>query len=313
MNNVFHEMYSGVRAPMSPHKLLYAVWQHSKHLAGYSQQDAHEFLIALLDGMCVHLGGKMGRNCDCIIHRIFTGALQSDVTCAKCKTVSTTIDPFWDVSLDIRAIAHMPTPNKMEAGSGAKGVREPLVHPDFQATTLEDCLKRYTRTEQLFAQIMCSKCGDRQGATKQMSMSQLPAVVCFHLKRFEHDARAAKISNVVTFPETLDMRPFLAHNISSEGAGAGAGPVKGGSAESDGDDANSADDTYSYTLFSVVNHYGTLQNGHYTNFVRSADDDGQWFLCNDETITMASIRDVLASEGYMLFYAKKRLEYVTPP
>jgi len=54
------EMYSGDKAQFAPHKLLYAVWQHSKHLAGYSQQDAHEFFIAMLDGLHTHLGGKPG-------------------------------------------------------------------------------------------------------------------------------------------------------------------------------------------------------------------------------------------------------------
>ncbi len=101
-------MYSGERAPYAPYKLLYTVWQQSRHLAGYSQQDAHEFFIALLDGLHLHCGKSVhaGQACDCIIHRIFTGSLQSDVTCSRCKSVSTTIDPLWDVSLDIRSVPH---------------------------------------------------------------------------------------------------------------------------------------------------------------------------------------------------------------
>lgn len=34
-----------------PSNLLYSVWNHSDHMAGYDQQDAHEFFIALLDGL----------------------------------------------------------------------------------------------------------------------------------------------------------------------------------------------------------------------------------------------------------------------
>ena len=347
---IYRCVNAGERTQLSPHKLLYAVWQHSKHLAGYSQQDAHEFFIALLDGMHTHLGGKGGLSCDCIVHRIFTGALQSDVTCTKCDAVSTTIDQFMDVSLDIRPIAHMPTPNKYTGGGGGakpakiakvakvgKGAKKvpaakvpaagaagggsatvgggaaaapaaaaavgglsPTRAAFEQQTTLEDCLLRYTRTERLMSEITCGKCGDRQPATKQMSFSKLPAVLCFHLKRFEHDAHAAKISTSVRFPESLDMRPFLSQVIN--------GKVEGAAAEAMEDLAHT-DDTYAYTLFSVVNHYGTLQNGHYTNYIRSADVDGQWFLCNDETVTMAPLSDVLLSEGYMLFYVKKRLEY----
>ena len=104
-----------------------------------------------------------------------------------------------------------------------------------------------------------------------MSISKLPAVVSFHLKRFEHDARAAKISTSVQFPETLDMQPYLSHFVRSQvdsGAGSAADAKSAASALDD--------DTYNYKLFAVVNHYGTLQNGHYTTFVRQIGADGQW-------------------------------------
>ena len=39
--------------------------------------------------------------CGCLIDQIFTGGWQSDVTCQRCGGVSTTIDPFWDISLDL--------------------------------------------------------------------------------------------------------------------------------------------------------------------------------------------------------------------
>lgn len=38
-----------------PAHLLYAVWNELDYLAGYHQQDAHEFLIAFLDGMDKHV------------------------------------------------------------------------------------------------------------------------------------------------------------------------------------------------------------------------------------------------------------------
>jgi hypothetical protein len=38
-----------------PAHLLYAVWSELDYIAGYQQQDAHEFLIAFLDGMDQHL------------------------------------------------------------------------------------------------------------------------------------------------------------------------------------------------------------------------------------------------------------------
>lgn len=118
MCRLFQEFYSGKSAPHIPLKLLHLVWTHARHLAGYEQQDAHEFFIATLDVLHRHCKGSIGgdigpeesivnnpHNCDCIIDQIFTGCLQSDVVCQSCNNVSTTIDPFWDISLDLGPIA----------------------------------------------------------------------------------------------------------------------------------------------------------------------------------------------------------------
>ena len=42
-------------SPLVPSSLLFAVWSYARHLASYDQQDAHEFLLALLDGLGAHL------------------------------------------------------------------------------------------------------------------------------------------------------------------------------------------------------------------------------------------------------------------
>jgi len=50
---VFSAAYSGTRAPYSPAAFLYAWWrqQEHSHLAGYQQQDAHEFYLYALAGL----------------------------------------------------------------------------------------------------------------------------------------------------------------------------------------------------------------------------------------------------------------------
>ena len=50
-----------------------------------------------------------------------------------------------------------------------------------------------------------------------MSMSKLPMVIVFHLKRFEHGhgKESTKIGSPVKFPEQLDMKPYLAESIAS--------------------------------------------------------------------------------------------------
>lgn len=86
------QFYSGKKAPLILHRLLHLIWTHARHLAGYEQQDAHEFFIATLDLLHRHCKGSSTappssnpHHCSCIIDQIFTGGLQSDVVCQACK------------------------------------------------------------------------------------------------------------------------------------------------------------------------------------------------------------------------------------
>ncbi|RLV93314.1 hypothetical protein DV515_00013461, partial [Chloebia gouldiae] len=282
------EFYSGHRSPHIPYRLLHLVWTHARHLAGYEQQDAHEFLIAALDVLHRHCkgddNGKKANNpnhCNCIIDQIFTGGLQSDVTCQVCHGVSTTIDPFWDISLDLPGSSTPFWP--LSPGSDGSVVNgESHVSG---TTTLTDCLRRFTRPEHLgsSAKIKCSGCHSYQESTKQLTMKKLPIVACFHLKRFEHSAKLRrKITTYVSFPLELDMTPFMASSKESRMNGQYQQPT------------DSLNNDNKYSLFAVVNHQGTLESGHYTSFIRQHKD--QWFKCDDAIITKASIKDVLDSE-----------------
>ncbi|XP_064637300.1 ubiquitin carboxyl-terminal hydrolase 22-like isoform X2 [Lineus longissimus] len=302
MSRLFQEFYSGVRTPHIPYRLLHLVWTHARHLAGYEQQDAHEFLIAALDVLHQHWQNGISSNnphhCNCIIDQIFTGGLQSDVTCQSCNHVSTTIDPFWDISLDLGPTEAIPTnSNYTGSGSDSNGSFANLDEP----TSLTMCLKRFTRPEHLgsSSKIKCSNCHSYQESTKQLTMKKLPVVACFHLKRFEHSTGYhKKISTFVSFPEELDMTPFMSSSRSNNN-----GFVNQVIQES----ATSLSSENKYSLFAVVNHSGTIESGHYTCFIRQHKD--MWFKCDDHLITKANGMDVLNSEGYLLFYHKQILEY----
>ncbi|XP_043205634.1 ubiquitin carboxyl-terminal hydrolase 22-like [Amphibalanus amphitrite] len=285
INSLFQQLYGGQRTALAPTRLLHMIWTSAKHLAGYEQQDAHEFFMAILDLLHQQMkpfqrdrtpqegggGGGGSAGCRCIIDTIFTGGLQSDVVCLSCNNVSTTIDPFWDISLDLA----------------------PLELNQSTPTTLEDCLEQFTRQEHLgsSAKIKCVSCDSYQESTKQLTMKELPIVASFHLKRFEHTSRLRKkISTVVRFPEELDMTPYLSrcrnnNNFRQE----------------------RVFNNNLYSLYAVVNHIGTLEAGHYIVYIRQHRDN--WFKCDDHIITRATLRDVLNSEGYLLFYHKHRLEY----
>lgn len=255
-------------------------------------------------------------HCNCIIDQIFTGGLQSDVVCQACNGVSTTIDPFWDISLDLGEAQNQ----------GYGGPPKSLI----------DCLERFTRAEHLgsSAKIKCSSCKSYQESTKQLSMRTLPIVASFHLKRFEHSSLIdKKISTFISFPSELDMTPFMSkkksEQQSSPGASSSSSSSKpkssdrkqaaaggGSTSASTSSAANNEDDhgrhhhdtsDFRYSLYAVINHVGTLDAGHYTAYVRHQKDI--WVKCDDHIITTATLKQVLDSEGYLLFYHKKILEY----
>ena len=74
----------------------------STEMAGYQQQDAHEFLIALLNQIHATSRVSTAISCVCIVHSTFAGSLQSDVKCGKCGSTVSTVDPVLDISLELR-------------------------------------------------------------------------------------------------------------------------------------------------------------------------------------------------------------------
>ena len=70
--------------------------------------------------------------------KIFTGHMQSDVVCNKCGNVSRTIDPLRDISLDI--------PNDHQRSHHSQPKRQKT---ESKKTNLMDCLRKFTRKEQL--------------------------------------------------------------------------------------------------------------------------------------------------------------------
>ncbi|XP_075231487.1 ubiquitin carboxyl-terminal hydrolase nonstop isoform X2 [Lycorma delicatula] len=296
VSGLFQEFYSGEKEPLTLHRVLHLIWTNAKHLAGYQQQDAHEFFIAMLNILHRHCKGSIQtppannpNRCTCIIDRIFTGGLQSDVVCQSCNGVSTTVDPFRDISLDIgTSNGNNGNSNSNSSSGNSSQSSDSSTTSNNGPVSLIDCLEQFTRPEHLGSateqKIKCIKCEDYQESTKQFTIQTLPIVACFHLKRFEHSSRFQKISTVIAFPPEIDMTPFMSHH-------------RNGSEESESMCCRghvSLEDNR-YSLFAVVNHEGSFFGGHYTAFIRQQHD--QWFKCDDHKITRANIRDVLQSEG----------------
>ncbi|TFK73228.1 cysteine proteinase [Pluteus cervinus] len=276
MDKLFTEVYSEDTTPYGPITFLSTTWRASSELAGYAQQDAHEFFISALNQIHSTSRGSTNVSCNCIIHSTFAGQLQSEVTCEKCGNVNTTVDPMLDISLELKGKNGGELPND----------------------TLAACLRRFTQIEKLGPkEYSCGKCGKASHeASKRMSIRKLPPVLSFQFKRFEHKgadkSTARKIDSQIKFPAMINMNPYT--TLGMKEANSETCNMHGPSA------------MYDYDLFAVINHEGQLNNGHYTNYARYQHE---WYRFDDDKVMPSTAKECLNSGAYMCFYVKRHLDY----
>jgi Ubiquitin carboxyl-terminal hydrolase len=99
-------LFAATHAPppqpaFGPTALLATTWRAAGSLAAYTQQDAHECLIALLNAAHASVRGSTLLKRKCIIHSTLGGLLQRDMRCPRCNSLSETVDPCLDISLGL--------------------------------------------------------------------------------------------------------------------------------------------------------------------------------------------------------------------
>ncbi len=287
-----HEGYGAVN-------MLQGCWKEGGALAGYSQQDAHEFLGFILNSLHTAImdddEGKLARHCQCVIHQSFGGLLKSTLTCSGCKNTSTALDPFMDLSLDIRN-APVLKKKKLNLVGGTATIKE------IPPMDLTECLDRFTSTETLSAEAgsyNCQHCSTPHETKKKFSLSRLPPIIPIHLKRFSHSKslkESSKIETKIRFPKSLDLSPYTTSSAARSKAAPSSPIVSDADAE---EAAYTVPPAPVYELSSVVVHKGKIDNGHYISYARQGDE---WFRFDDSMVVQVEESEVLRAEAYMLFY-----------
>ena len=307
--------------PVVPHEFLTATWMcgSMKHLMGYSQHDAQEWLQAFLDTLGKHLrlyqADRGIRKAD-IISQCFGGRLKSTLSCSHCGCERSVEEKFLNISVSVQPDEPSPldgeaakksssAPQGLDAGfkygkdsylpptRGKSKSPEETVSP----MTLADCLSKFTSPEPLTSHVSCENCRTDRPFLKRLTISSLPNVLCLHLKRFDASTNR-KINNSVSFPAlSLDMSQYLS---TSEASCAPAHSGDGGAVKPP-----------LYDLFAVINHKGSLYQGHYTCYVKDRVRPGNsklWYCCEDSFISETSEEYVLKDDktAYILFYEKRK-------
>ncbi|KAJ3302263.1 hypothetical protein HDV03_005202 [Kappamyces sp. JEL0829] len=288
LDKLYSQFYSLDTTAFAPHACLHAMWISQTHMAGYSQQDAHEFFISFLDEIhkcsSTKPDGIKQDPCRCIIHQVFGGVLQSDVTCTSCNFVSQTLDPILDLSLEIKNVSKKKN----------------------HEISLGDCLEDFTQPEKLAA-YTCKKCNMAREATKQLSIKTLPPVLSIQLKRFEHNEKSSsKIESFVKISSTLDMTPLTTRSVRMKTILQQSSKAKS-PRNIPFDSVVDGVPSYKYSLFAVINHEGKLDTGHYKAYCRVRDG---WYQFDDHNITEVNLSQVLKCNSYMCFYVRDHVEYV---
>lgn len=192
--DVFTDFNSGEKTEaVSAATLLYYGWDASKvysrlvqatsgefanpnqEMAGYRQQDAHEYFQFLVNGLHACTPGHAetyDTKCNCFFHQTFYGELRSSVMCHKCGKTTNTYDPMADLSLDVQL-----QNKKRKLGRSTSTLSS--------TPTLTGCLDSFTAVEDLHADAAyhCEKCGNTpQRASKRLQIRKLPVVLCMQLK-----------------------------------------------------------------------------------------------------------------------------------
>ena len=120
------------------------------------------------------------------------------------------------------------------------------------------------------------KTKQRENIQKRITFWSLPKVLIITLKRFSPDGQH-KTDQLVDYPlDNLDLSKYVC----------GYNPSQ-----------------YKYELYAVCNHIGNTYMGHYTAFVKNANDE--WICYNDQNVKKICQDQIVTPTSYCLFYRKK--------
>ncbi|XP_076946260.1 ubiquitin carboxyl-terminal hydrolase 18-like [Bidens hawaiensis] len=243
----------------SPVNILSRLPNIGGNLGHGKQEDAHEFMRFVIDTMqlvCLdEYGGERhvhpSSQETTLIQHIFGGRLQSQVVCTNCNNVSNQFENMMDLTVEIQG----------------------------DAASLEECLDQFTAKEWLDGdnKYKCDGCNDYVLAWKRLNIHMAPNILTIALKRFQ-SGRFGKLNKRVTFPETLDLSPYM---------------------------SESADGNDKYKLYAVVVHLDMLNASYFGHYIcYTKDFSGNWYRIDDCKVDAVELDEVLSQEAYMLLYSR---------
>jgi len=245
---------------------------------GFAQNDLPEFLLFVID--CFHI--SLSREVNMKIEGIPLNAV--DTIAVKCfemikRTYDKEYSEIWNMFYGI----HVSQIISLETGEVLSFSPEPYFMIDLSIPltnknpTLIDCFDLYVEGEILDGDNAWfnEKTGLKQNVKKCITYWSLPNVLVIDIKRFNSVNHNNKNQILIDFPLTnLDLTKYV------------IGYNK---------------DSYKYDLYGIVNHMGGVSGGHYSSFIKNANN--KWYHFNDTNVTeITNLQDLVTPKAYCLFY-----------
>ncbi|XP_009082814.1 PREDICTED: ubiquitin carboxyl-terminal hydrolase 8 isoform X1 [Acanthisitta chloris] len=274
---IMKALWTGQYKYISPKDFKITIGKINDQFAGYSQQDSQELLLFLMDGLHEDLNKADNRK----RHKEENNDHLDDFRAAelawhKHKQLNESIIVALFQGQFKSTVQCLTCHKKSRTFEAFMYLSLPLA--SSSKCTLQECLRLFSKEEKLTDnnRFYCSHCKTRRDSLKKIEIWKLPPVLLVHLKRFSYDGRwKQKLQTSVDFPlETLDLSQYV------------IGPKN---------------TLKRYNLFSVSNHYGGLDGGHYTAYCKNASKQ-RWFKFDDHEVSEISASSVKSSAAYILFY-----------
>jgi ubiquitin C-terminal hydrolase len=248
---------------------------------GYEQNDLPEFLIFVID--CFH--NALSREVNMNIQG--TPENERDKMALLCfekikLMYSKDYSEIWNMFYGIQ-VSQLTS---METNKSMSMIPEPFfiinlpIPQNNKMPSLLDCFDLYVEGEILDGEnsVLNEATNKKEAAKKNLMFWSLPTILVIDIKRFNSSNRKNQI--LVDFPLTnLNLSKYV------------IGYNK---------------ETFVYDLYGVCNHSGSVLGGHYTSFVKNAND--KWYHYNDTSVLEIQENQILTSKAYCFFYRKIRIK-----
>ena len=145
--------------------------------------------------------------------------------------------------------------------------------------SLDECLKSFIKEEKLSKgeEWDCPYCFNKVLAKKKIEFYYLPKIfiICFARFTKENNELVKNEEDIEFKINDMDMKEYM------------IGPDREHSI---------------YDLFAIIQHYGTIENGHYISI---CNNSGRWYKYDDSQIRNVDINEQLGPKSYILFYRRK--------